>query len=82
MSNKQVRLIEVQGDQEEFADLIGTEGELQLIGPSSPHNWFNPDERGDSLSLAVKRSVEKDGNIKVYTKLGNTFTFKVKNEGS
>ena len=69
-----VRLIEVLGDQEDFADLIGTEGELHLDGTN---NWFLPEHRGDMLSLAIKRKVEGDGKVKVHTKLGNTFTFRL-----
>lgn len=76
MTVMQAKLIQVQGDEEEFDDLIGTKGKLQLIGPSSPHNWFHPEGSGDTLSLAVKRSVKKDDKIKVFTKYGNIFTFR------
>ena len=72
-----VRLIEIQGDQEEFADLIGESGDLQLHETNKSHelNWFNPNHRGDSLSFNVKKKVEKDNKIIVYSSLGNIFVF-------
>ena len=78
--NKRVRLVEVQGDQEDFADLIGQNGLLELSGKGEDQNTFFPDNRGDFLSLLIKKVVEKDGKIIVSTKLGNTFTFKIVGE--
>jgi hypothetical protein len=76
VGQSRVRLVEVQGDQEEFADLIGTEGVLQLGGN---HNWYNPDNLGDTLQLAVKsvHHRKESDRVSVKTKLGNTFTFRL-----
>jgi len=76
---RKVRLVNVEGDQEEFADLIGTEGDLHLhpTSASSELNWFNPEGRGDSLGLSRKRVTEGNGKVKVFTKLGNCFTFRL-----
>lgn len=69
-----VRLTQVFGDQEEFADLIGRNGVLTL----GDRNVFNPNEGGWGwLTLDKKRIIEKDGKITVSTKLGNKFVFKV-----
>lgn len=73
MTKHNVRLSEVQGDQEDFADLIGTTGVLTL----GDHNRYMPKDRGDWLTLDKKRITEKDGKITVSTKLGNKFVFKV-----
>ncbi len=70
-----VRLTAVEGDQEEFADLIGTEGELHL---SPGNNWYNPNGRGDSLQMESKRITRKEDRITVSTHLGNKFVFRVK----
>lgn len=76
---RKVRLVNVEGDQEEFADLIGAEGELRLdpASKSSDLNWFNPNGRGDSLGLSRKRVTEAQGKVKVFTVLGNCFTFRL-----
>jgi len=61
---------------EEFDDLCGATGQLYL----DPHdtdravNWFNG---GGGVEMTRKRVIEKDGVVKVFTKLGNTFTFKI-----
>lgn len=69
------RLVEVQGDQEEYADLIGTNGTLYLEGNN---NWYLPANRGDHLSFAVKRKVNiAPDKVRVFTKLGNVFTFRL-----
>ena len=65
------RLISVKGE-EEFADLIGVYGTLNL-----EHNWFLPNDDGDMLSFLVKRKTFVDDKVKVFTKLGNIFTFRV-----
>lgn len=76
---KKVRLVNIEGDQEEFADLIGTEGELRLdpANKSSDLNWYNPKGRGDTLGLSRKRVTETGDKIKVFTELGNCFTFRL-----
>jgi len=76
---RKVRLVNVEGDQEEFADLLGTEGELRLdpTSKSGELNWYNPKGRGDTLGLSRKRVTEKDGKVKVFTQLGNCFTFRL-----
>ena len=72
-----VRLINVDGDQEDFADLIGTEGKIH---PTSEGLTFMPNNRGDWLSMRPKRKTWKDGKVKISTTLGNTFTFRVIND--
>ena len=67
------KLIGVEGDQEEFADLIGETGRLFL---SPGNNWFSPKGSGESLTMTRKRAAEKDGKIRVSTKLGNVFIFR------
>jgi hypothetical protein len=76
---KHVRLIEVQGDQEDFADLIGNNGVLSLSDKTTneDRNTFFPDNKGDFLSLLTKNIVEKDGKIIISTRSGNIFTFKI-----
>jgi hypothetical protein len=71
--------VSVEGDQEEYADLIGTEGELRLDPKSTDSgiNWYNPKGSGETLTLSRQRVTEKDGKVKVRTKLGNTFTFRL-----
>ena len=71
-----VRLVNVQGDQEDFADLIGSNGTLQQL---SDGLTFMPDNRGDWLTMKPRRKQEKDGKIIVSTTLGNTFTFRLLN---
>jgi hypothetical protein len=72
---QKARLVEVQGDQEDFADLIGTTGTLYLEGNN---NWFLPENRGDHLSFVIKRKVNvAPDKVRVFTKLGNTFTFRL-----
>lgn len=84
------RLVEVRGDQEEFADLIGCAGELRLDRPYS----FLPDGRGDWLEMPggrlrkgrpagpAKRQrkgrpvpEDRPARVSVRTSLGNTFVF-------
>jgi hypothetical protein len=77
---REVRLVGVEGDQEEYADLIGTEGVLRLDPHSTDSgiNWYNPNGSGETLALSRKRVTEKDGKVRVHTKLGNTFIFRLK----
>ncbi len=75
---KNAKLINVSGDVEDFADLIGTKGELHLIGSYSENNCFLPENMGDILDLKVKTIDQvSDDIVKVYTKLGNEFTFEL-----
>lgn len=69
-----VKLIQVLGDQEEFADLIGAVGELRET--RSDGLCFSPERRGDFLSMAVKEMVEENDVVNVKTGLGNTFSFR------
>ena len=73
---QKVRLVEVQGDQEDFADLIGKAGKLHLVKTNDKLNTFFPDDRGDFLSLAVKRVTDKNDKIQVLTQFGNKFIFR------
>ncbi|MGH7175679.1 MAG: hypothetical protein ACREGR_04970 [Minisyncoccia bacterium] len=70
-----VRLVEVQGDQEEFADLIGCNGRLTDLRADG--RTFMPDGRGDFLTMVNKRTTRKGDRVKVATKLGNVFVFRV-----
>lgn len=76
---RKVRLVNVEGDQAEYADLIGTEGVLRLDPTSTDSgiNWYNPERSGETLSLSRKRVLESNGKVKVFTKLGNCFTFRL-----
>ena len=71
--------MEVQGDQVEFADLLGVEGILRLHGTDKAEelNWFNPNRGWGTLCLARRRVVESANEVKVFTELGNTFTFRL-----
>lgn len=63
------KLIGVEGeDVSEFSDLIGKTGPLRASGKVL--NFV------DGLALYVKRKVTKDGKLKVFTTLGNCFTFR------
>lgn len=66
-------LVEVRGNQEEFADVIGTTEILHLheLDNSPELNFF-----GD-VGLSVKRVVKKDNRISISTRLGNTFVFQL-----
>lgn len=69
--------IGIQGDEDnEFDDLIGEKGSLRIDPKSSDSavNWFNG---GQGVNFTRKRVVEKDGIVKVFTKLGNVFKFKL-----
>jgi len=79
MCCRKVRLVNIEGNQAEYADLIGLDGTLRIDPTSSDPaiNWFNPHRSGETLSLARKRVIEKNGRVKVFTKLGNCFTFRL-----
>lgn len=71
------KLVGVEGDQEEFADMIGTTGRLYL---NTGNNWFGPKGSSESITLTRKRVTRKDDKIRVHTKLGNVFTFRLVSE--
>lgn len=76
---RKAKLVEVQGDQEEYADLIGATGELQLheTDKSAELNWFSPKNRGDTLGLTRKTVTENGKKVVVSTRMGNKFTFQL-----
>lgn len=79
IETRKVRLVSVDGDEpEEFADLIGSEGSL---GPAAVADGkrltFMPANRGDWLTMSVKRETTTGDKVRIFTKLGNTFTFRL-----
>ena len=66
-----VTLVSMCGDIEEFADLIGLSGKLRL---SSDSGSFCCGGSG-WLEFCRKRVTRKVNQIRVHTKLGNTFVF-------
>ena len=77
-TDRKCRLVEVQGDQEDFADLIGRNGHLTLsdLGDDE-RNVFVPESRGDWLSMLVKSVREMGDRVTVVTEMDNTFVFKM-----
>lgn len=73
------RLVGVEGNQEEFADMIGTTGRLYL---NTGNNWYGPKGSGESITLTRKRVTRKDDKVRVHTKLGNVFTFRLVTESN
>jgi hypothetical protein len=74
---REAKCIGIDGDEDgEFSDLIGTTGKLRLDEKSKDMavNWFSG---GSSVGFSRKRVLEKDGVVKVYTKLGNVFKFRL-----
>jgi hypothetical protein len=67
-----VKLVAIKGNQEEFADMIGTVGMLDLTHGKERYRATG----GDSLRLMRKRVSWKDGQIRVFTTFGNVFTFR------
>lgn len=81
---RQAKCIGVDGDEDgEFSDLVGTVGKLQLAEDStdstdSAMNWFNSvSSGGNSVGFTRRRVVEKEGVVKVFTKLGRVFKFRL-----
>jgi len=70
----QATLVGVEGDQAEFADMIGQTGRL-FLAPGN--NWFGPKGWGESLTMTRKRASRKDDKVRVSTRLGDVFTFRV-----
>ena len=74
---RQAKCIGVEGDEDgEFSDLVGTSGKLRLDDKSmdSAVNWF---DGGGWVNFTRKRVAEKYGVVKVFTKLGNVFKFRL-----
>jgi hypothetical protein len=72
MDSLKVKLTAIEGDQEEFADLIGTTGKLFL---EPDREWYHP-AAGEPVVLKRKRVVREGDRIQVFTHLGNVFTFR------
>jgi len=70
-----VELIEVQGDQVEFADLLGCSGKLEMEGERG-YSVFYPENRGDWLHMSKIKSRKEGDKISIFTTLGNKFVFK------
>jgi len=71
------KCIGVSGDEDgEFGDLVGSVGKLRLDSKSTESvvNWFSG---GGSVNFTRKRVVERDGVVKVFTKLGRVFKFRL-----
>lgn len=81
---KKVKLTEVQGDQIEFADLLGKIGVLlqgERENDSLPGKMdslcFHPEGRTDWLAMTPTNIKKYTKKIIIDTKMGNTFTFKL-----
>jgi hypothetical protein len=61
-----VRLVSIKGDQSEFQDLVGQDGELREFADGL---YFR------DLRMTRKRLVKGDKEVIVHTHLGNAFTF-------
>ena len=70
----QAKLVKVEGNQAEYADMIGETGRLFL---SPGNNWFAPTGWSESLEMKRKRATKKGNTIRVSTLLGNVFVFEV-----
>jgi hypothetical protein len=68
------KLVSVEGDQAEYADMIGQTGRLYL---APGNNWFGPKGWGESLTMSRKRASKKGDRVRVSTHLGNVFVFQV-----
>ena len=69
------KLVDVRGDVCEYADMIGCSGTLYL-SEDNENNWFNPGGN-ETLGFCRKRTTQKNNLIRVSTRAGNTFVFKV-----
>ena len=67
-----VRLVDVRGDVEEYADLIGRFGSLRLGDDGVGSFCWGGNEW---LEFRRKRTTRKDGQVRVHTEMGNTFVF-------
>lgn len=75
------KCIQVEGNQEEFSDLIGSIGKLRLdpVSKDPAVNWFTG---GNTVNFVRKKVVVKDGIVKVFTRVGNCFTFRLENNST
>lgn len=67
-----VTLVDVRGDISEYADLIGRSGTLRLGDDRVGSFCYGGN---DWLEFRRKRTLRKNGQIRVFTELGNTFVF-------
>jgi hypothetical protein len=71
-----VTLVEYHGDDaSEYDDLLGCRGTLRLL--ESEINFLPEGRAGDWLSMKRKRMTRRDNRLKISTKLGNTFIFRM-----
>jgi len=70
----QVKLIDVRGDIEEYADIIGQTGELRLGSDGVGSFCWGGNEW---LEFRRKRVNRQTDQIRVHTEMGNTFVFKL-----
>jgi hypothetical protein len=67
-----VKLVDVRGDIEEYADIIGRSGELRLGSDGvGSFSWGS----NEWLEFRRKRVNRKTDLIRVHTEMGNTFVF-------
>lgn len=67
-----VKLVDVRGDVEEYADIIGRSGELRLGSDGvGSFSWGS----NEWLEFRRKRVTRKTDLIRVHTEMGNTFVF-------
>ncbi len=74
MMKDRVRLLAVEGDTEEFADLIGKEGWLEDTNIPGDVRFHVPN---DFVTLKLQHIERLGGKMTVETALGNRFLFKV-----
>lgn len=74
MNARKVCLLAVEGNREEFLDLIGTTGKLT---PTSESIAFVPDDGKDWLFIKKKRQSIKKGKLRIVTELDNIFVFRL-----
>ena len=67
------KLTQVEGDQEEFSDLIDREGILMRLSEGLAFTV----KGSDSLTMHARYVSDNGEKVVVSTKLGNKFTFKV-----
>lgn len=72
-----VRMTGVLGDQEEFAHMIGMHGSIDKCTEGGSGTLvFWPDYGGEWLQMPVRKRVDSETEVRIETKLGNTFIFK------
>jgi hypothetical protein len=75
MKTTAVTLVDVRGDIEDFADLIGRSGKLRLSSDGVGSFCYGGN---DWLEFHRKRVTRKGDQIRVHTGMGNTFVFDTK----